>query len=310
MSGTLAEETSQMKIALIFGGLGLESSVSALSAEAVSQALDQLGHSHFKAPVDEGLSELLISKKPDLAFISAHGTYGEDGLPQALCEILKIPYTGSGVLASALCMDKVFVKKFFLKNKFPSPSFQLVDSSFRPEKLSSFPVVVKASHGGSSLGTHIVERASDLPSALQKAKEIGREVFIEEYIPNSKEIAISLLEDKILSPVEIEPKGDFYDYRSKYTQGASLFFIPARVDPFVLERMKSLAREVFQAVGVRGYARADFLLRDGKSPFLLEINSLPGLTPHSLLPKAAQKDGIEFHRLIEKIIQMAQRDYS
>lgn len=299
-----------MNIALIFGGLGLESSVSALSAEAVADALNQLGHSYFKAPVDKNLSELLISKKPDLAFISAHGTYGEDGLPQAVCEILKIPYTGSGLLASALCMDKIFLKKLFFKYKLPSPDFHLVNSNFSVKKISSFPVVVKASHGGSSLGTYIVKRASDLPSAIQKAKEIGREVFIEEYIPNSKEVAISLLEDNILSPVEIEPKGDFYDYKSKYTKGASLFFIPPRLDTFVLERMKSLAREAFQMVGVRGYARADFLLREDKSPFLLEINSLPGLTRHSLLPKAAQRDGIEFHHLIEKIIQMAQRDYS
>ena len=298
-----------MNIALVFGGLGLESQVSALSAKSVSRALDQLGLSYFKAPVDEGLFKLLISKKPDLAFISAHGTYGEDGLPQAVCEILKIPYTGSGVLASALCMDKVFLKKLFFKNKLPTPDFYPVDSSLSFKSLSTFPVVVKASHGGSSLGTYIVERPEDLDEAIQKAKEIGREVFMEEYIPNCREIAVSFLENRILSPVEIEPKGNFYDYKSKYTSGSSSFFVPPRVDSFVLERIKALAREAFQLAGVRGYARADFLLQEDKSPFLLEINSLPGLTPNSLLPKAAQKDGIKFHHLIDKIIQLAQRDY-
>lgn len=296
-------------IALVQGGLGLENEISFISAKAVARALDQLAYRYFIAEADQNLPQLLISKKPDLVFLAVHGVYGEDGLLQSLCEYLKIPYTGSGVLASSFCMDKIFLKNFFIKNKIPTPDFHIMDSSWSPEKISSYPVVVKSSHGGSSLGTYIVREEKDLLPSIEAAKKIGAKVFIEDYMTQCKEIAVSFLDGQVLTPVEIEPKGGFYDYKRKYVKGESSYFVPPRISPFVIEKMKSLSQKVFQSVGVRAYGRADFLLQDDKTPWLLEVNTLPGLTEHSLLPKSAQHDGIEFTQLIQKILQLADTDY-
>ena len=296
-------------IALIQGGPGPESEVSRESAQAVAKAIARLGYKSFLAEADKNLPQLLIREKPDLAFLAVHGVCGEDGLIQSLCEFLKIPYTGSGVLASSLCMDKIFFKKLALKHKIPTPPFHIVDSIKDIPAGLSYPAVVKSSHGGSSLGTYIVRRKKDLLPAIERAKKAGAGVFIEEYIPNKKEIAVSLLDGKILTSVEIEPKGGFYDYKRKYTKGESSYFIPPRIDPFAAEKLKSIAESAFRAAHVRAYARADFLLQEGKIPWLVEINTLPGLTENSLLPKSARYDGISFNQLIQKIIGLANRDY-
>ena len=296
-------------VALVQGGPGPENQISLISAKAVAKALDQLGYSYFFALADENLPQLLVSKRPDLVFLAVHGVYGEDGLLQSLCEYLKVPYTGSGVLASSLCMDKIFLKNFFLKHKFPTPDFHIVDSSWNSKRVSSYPVVVKSSHGGSSLGTYIVKGEKDLLPAIEKAKQMGASVFIEEYMADCRELAVSFLDGQILTPIEIEPKGGVYDYKRKYVKGESSYFLPPRMDPFVIEKIKSLSEKVFQSVNVRAYARADFLLQENKVPWLLEVNTLPGLTEHSLLPKSAQYDGIEFNQLIKKILQLADTDY-
>ena len=296
-------------IALVQGGPGPESQISFISAKAVAKALDQLDCKYFLAEADQNLPQILISKKPDLVFLAVHGAYGEDGLIQSLCEYLKIPYTGSGVLASSLCMDKIFFKNFLIKNKIPTPDFHIVDSNWSPVKVSSYPVVVKSSHGGSSLGTYIVKEEKDLLTSIEKAKKIGAQVFIEEYLAECKEIAVSFLDGQILTPIEIEPKGGFYDYKRKYVKGESSYFVPPRIDPFVIEKIKLLSKNIFQAIGLRAYARADFLLQEGKTPWLLEVNTLPGLTENSLLPKSAKYDGIEFVQLIEKIVHIAGKDY-
>ena len=150
-----------------------------------------------------------MAEKPDLAFLAVHGIYGEDGCTQAICEMLKIPYTGSGVLASALCMDKLFLKKILLKEKISTPKLYELDSKGQPPKISKYPVVVKASHGGSSLGVYIVKNKKLLKSAIEKAKKIGSSVFIEDYLPSVKEVNVSYLDGKILTPIEIVPKGGF-----------------------------------------------------------------------------------------------------
>jgi len=296
-------------IALVQGGLGPEKQISQISAKAVAQALEQLNYNYFTLEADDHLVSNLISKKPDLVFLAVHGLYGEDGIIQSVCEFLKIPYTGSGVLASSLCMDKIFLKKLLLKNKIPTPDFHIVDTSWTPKKISSYPVVVKSSHGGSSLGTFIVKQEKDLLPSVQKARSFGASVFIEEYLADCKELAVSVLDGKVLTPVEIEPKGSFYDYKRKYVKGESSYFIPPRLDSFVIEKIKNLSRSIFQLTNVRSYARADFLVQKEKTPWLLEVNTLPGLTECSLLPKSADYEGVKFPQLIEKIIQLAQTDY-
>ncbi|MBC6415985.1 MAG: D-alanine--D-alanine ligase [Bdellovibrionales bacterium] len=297
------------KIALIQGGLGPENKISLMSAKAVAQAFDKLNYPYIKLEADQKLPQNLISQKPSLAFLAVHGLYGEDGLIQSLCEFLKIPYTGSGVLASSLSMNKIFAKQLFIKNKIPTPDFQIVDSFWSPKKISSYPVVIKSSHGGSSLGVYIAKNEKELLSAIQKAKKLGTQVFIENYLEKSKELAVSFFKGNILTPVEITPKASFYDYKRKYEQGESVYSIPPSIDPFVVEKIKSLSKYIFQIVGVRSYARADFLIQKNKTPWLLEVNTLPGLTKHSLLPKSANYDGISFIKLIEHITLLATTDY-
>ena len=207
-------------------------------------------------------------------------------------------------------MDKIFLKKIFLNNKLPTPDFQVWDSSWSPDKLSSYPAVVKSSHGGSSLGTSIVKNKKELPKALKKAQALGAKVFIEKYLPSCREIAVSFLDNKILTPIEIEAKGGFYDYKRKYVKGETSYFLPPRINPFLIEKIKFLAKKAFHIVGIKAYGRADFLLQDEKFPWLLEVNSLPGLTSTSLLPQSAKYEGIDFSHLIQKIIQLADTDYN
>lgn len=296
------------KIALIQGGLGPEQKISLMSAKEIAKAFDKLDYKYVTITADHKMIQSLQLEKPDAAFLAVHGLYGEDGLIQSICEFLKIPYTASGVLSSSLCMDKIAFKKLLLKYKIPSPDFEVIDSNWKVKKIS-YPVVVKSSHGGSSLGTYIVKNKKELMPAIKKAKQIGADVFIEEYIKNSQEIAVSFLNGKILTPVEIKPKKSFYDYKRKYVKGESIYYTPPKLDPFITAKIKSLAKKVFQIANVRSYARADFLVEKKQTPWLLEVNTLPGLTEHSLLPKSAKYDGINFVELIEKITLSAQTDY-
>ena len=306
---TVNKKLSSKKIALIQGGAGPENAISLMSGKAVQKAFDRLNYKYFVVTADSHLFQKLLLEKPDIAFLALHGMYGEDGLSQSICEFLKIPYTGSGVLASSLAMDKVFTKKLLMQHKIPTPDFQLVDDSWNIKLVPSYPVVVKASHGGSSLGVFLVKKQKDILVAIEKAKKIGSKVFIESYLKESKELAVSFLQGKILTPVEIQPKRNFYDYKRKYVKGETKYLLPSSLDPFVIEKTKSLAKRFFEIIGVRSYARADFLIQNNQTPWLLEVNTLPGLTEHSLLPKSAKYDGISFVELIEQITNSAQTDY-
>ncbi len=301
--------TQKKTVAVIYKGRGLESEVSVKTSQAITESLDQLSYPYFLVEANEKLQSVLAAKKPDIAFLAAHGMYGEDGCLQSLCEFLKIPYTGSGVLTSALCMDKIFFKKILVQNNIATPDFKIIDENWDSKKITKYPVVIKASHGGSTLGTYVVRNPGDLDSSIKKAKEIGRFVFVEDYISSGQEIAVSYLDGQILTPVEIVPKGGFYDYKRKYEKGQSQYYIPPKLDDFVLEKIKSISEKIFSLVEVRGYARADFLVENGKISWLLEVNTLPGLTTTSLLPKSASYDNIGFDQLIEKIINGARIDY-
>lgn len=299
----------KQKIAIVYKGKSPESDISVASAKAVEGVLKKLSYPYFFVEADKNLQKNLTIKKPDLAFLAVHGMYGEDGCVQSVCELLSLPYTGSGVLTSALCMDKLFFKKILQKYKIATPDFQEVRSQGIYKKISTYPVVVKASHGGSSLGTYIVKNEKSLKLAIQKAKKIGRTVFIEDYISSGKEIAVSYLDGKILTAVEIVAKGGVYDYKRKYQKGQSQYHTPARLDPALTKKIERLSKKIFSLANVRSYARVDFLIQNNKIPWLLEVNTLPGLTKTSLLPKSASHDGITFPQLIETIIKLATTDY-
>ena len=160
------------------------------------------------------------------------------------------------------------------------------------------------------MGTRIVQKASDLSKAVREAEKIGPKAFIEDYIPSGVEVAVSYLEGRILTPVEIVPKGGFYDYKRKYQRGQSQYHIPPRLDPMLIRKITRTAKKAFQLANVRSYARADFIVEGSKIPWLLEVNTLPGLTENSLLPKSAEHDGIGFPQLIQIILESAATDYN
>ena len=286
----------------------MEGDISRKTAQCVERVLKTFPGSYFTVEVDAALFQRLQEEKPDTAFLGVHGTYGEDGLVPAVCELLKIPYTGSGLLASALCMDKLFFKNLLLKNKIATPPFQPVHSFQALPAVEKYPAVVKASHGGSTLGTFIVKGPEGLPAALKKAKTLGRFVFIEDFLSGGKEVAVSWLNGRILTPVEIIPESGFYDYKHKYETGRTDYVLPPRLPPLVTERLKVISEKVIALTGVRGYARLDFIVKDN-TPWLLELNTLPGLTETSLLPKSAQRDGMDFPKVIETILSTARLDY-
>ena len=301
-------DLNNKKVALIQGGEGLEKEISYKSSKAVAEALERLPCSYVTMEANSTLFSQLKTEKPDIAFLGLHGIYGEDGCAQAICEFLKIPYTGSGVLSSAMCMDKVFFKQVLMQNKIPTPEFHVLNHSQIPPSVE-YPFVLKASHGGSSLGTFFIEKNSNFNFYLKKAKEIGQSVFIEKKISNYHEVTVSFLNGKILTPIEIEPKTGVYDYKSKYEKEQTNFHLPPRLDSLVIEKIKLLSEKAFQLARVRNYARIDFLVENNKIPWVIELNTLPGLTKTSLLPQSAEHDGIPFSQLIEIILKNATTDY-
>ena len=300
-------------VALIQGGLGAEREISLISAQAVAKVLDVLNISYTLVDADKDLATTLIKLQPDCAFLAIHGKYAEDGLVQALCEYLHIPYTGSGVMASAVCMNKCFFKNYIHRCSLPTPKYQILNlkekSKIKESDVHlSLPVVIKPGREGSSIGVSICRRSEELIPALQKANKYDTQVLVEEYI-EGMELACSFLNGKVLSPVEICPKSGFYNYKNKYTSGATEYILPSRLPQEVIEQCKKITFEAQQLLDIRSYCRADFILQNNKVPLLLEVNTLPGLTELSLLPKSAQYDGIDFVNLIQQIIQGAALDY-
>jgi D-alanine-D-alanine ligase len=257
----------------------------------------------------------------DVAFIALHGPYGEDGTIQGLLELLGIPYTGSGVLASALAMDKLRSRQVGLANGLPFPAFVVVDGGAWPgnqaeirEKVAKelgFPCVVKPNAQGSSIGVTIVGAADGLVPAVEHALTYGEVVLVEEYLRGT-ELTCAILEDpKTGAPVplpliEIVPKRDFFDYQAKYEPGAAEEIIPARVPPALARQAQQLALRAHRALGCESMSRVDMFARGGKI-LLLEVNTIPGLTAGSLLPRAAAAAGIDFSELVTRIIGNALR---
>jgi len=301
------------KIALIQGGLGPEREISFISAQAVSEALDQLKIPYSVVECDQNLPHKLLDMQPDLAFLAVHGTYAEDGVLQGLLEYLKIPYTGSGTLASAICMDKSFFKDIITQHHIATPDYQnwnLRDCDINqilspPAK--NFPLVVKPARGGSSLGISICRTPADFLPAMKVALQYDTKIVVESYIEGT-ELALSFLDGKVLTPVEIVPKDGFYNYKNKYTEGCTDYILPPRVSDDVIQQCQKATLQVTRLFRMHSYCRADFIVNNN-TPLMLEVNTLPGLTSHSLLPKSAQYDGIDFQQMVQIILCGASLDY-
>lgn len=299
------------KIAVLMGGRSAEREISLKSGRAIEASLRRQGCTVKAIDPDETIAEQLHREKIELAVNALHGRGGEDGTIQGLLEILGIPYTGSGVLASAIGMNKVMTKRLLEVHGIPTPTYSVVRSS-RPDEAGTqglpagfkCPVVVKPSCEGSTIGVTIVESPAGVRAAYAEAFRHGEEILVEEYIPG-REVTAGILEDAPLPLVEIVPNEAFYDYKAKYTKGATDYIVPARLPQETARKVQELALKTHQVIGCRGCTRVDFRITPDGRPFILEINTVPGMTETSLLPKAAAAADISYDQLVAKIVQSA-----
>jgi D-alanine-D-alanine ligase len=305
------------RVAVLKGGGSLERQVSLRSGAQVEDALARLGHDVVAIDVSHDLVARLREAAVDVAFVAMHGRDGEDGTVQELLEILGIPYTASGVSACMRCADKVLTKHAMCDAGLPTPDFySFTETAFKElgaadalgaiEGRIEFPIVVKPADQGSALGVRFARSAVDVPPALVAAFSYSHKVLLERHV-HGRELAVSVLGDEALPVVEAVPREeDFYDFSARYTIGRTAFVCPAELDEALTERAQGLALEVFRLLGCRGFARVDLMLEQATGElYVLEVNAIPGLTETSLLPQAAEAAGIDFDRLIDRIVEMA-----
>lgn len=302
-----------IRVAVLYGGRSAEREVSLNTGAQVSKALESLGFD--VEPIDTGDDEFiaaLMRAEADVAFICLHGRFGEDGTVQGLCELLEMPYVGSGVLASALALDKVKSKQFFSLAGLATPDYavvrrgELYDIDALVGQLGEKSVVKPASEG-SSVGMTIVHQAGELAEAIEKAFGFDREVLIERFVAGT-EVTIAVIgnDDVVALPtLEIVPEHEFYDYDSKYVPGMSSHIIPARVSEAAREECQRLAVSAHKTLGCRGMSRADTIVEPDGTVWLLEVNTIPGMTSTSLVPDAARAAGIEFPELCRMLVEFA-----
>lgn len=290
------------KVAVLMGGPSSEREVSLRSGAAVAGALARAGYSVTAVDVKDAPVSLPVGT--EAVFIAIHGDYGEDGRLQAELDGLGIPYCGPGAAASEASFDKIVAKGLMEKARIPTPRWAKVRRGSRPP--FPLPLVVKPSRQGSSIGISRVFRDSEWLPALRSALKYGR-AFAEEFI-HGRELTVGVVGERTLPVVEIAAPGDWYSYDNKYTKGACRYDVPASLDPEVEERCRSLAWRTFKALGCRGMGRVDMRLAPDGGLYVLEINTIPGFTETSLLPKAAAADGIDFVNLCRTILEMAATD--
>jgi D-alanine-D-alanine ligase len=294
------------KIGVMMGGLSREREISLRTGKAILKALIEKGYTACPIDVGQDIAETLVKKKIECAFLALHGRFGEDGTIQGMLELMRIPYTGSGVLASALALHKIMAKKFFLYEKIPTPPFEVFQreeiekDSLRTVSLP-MPLVVKPAREGSTIGVSIVRKEEELVPALKEAGRYDDEILIEKFMGGS-EITVGILEDIPLPIVEIVPKSGFYDYHSKYTKGETQYIIPARIPREKYLYAQEIGLKAFKMLGCSGFARVDLMTDEEGSPFVIDVNTMPGMTEMSLLPKAAEFAGIQFGDLVERIL--------
>ena len=297
------------RVGILMGGLSSERDVSLRTGEAVFEALHERGHDVVKVLVDRDIDRVLRQAPIDVAFLALHGSYGEDGCIQGLLELLGIPYTGSSVMSSALAMDKLKSKQLFRLYNVPTPPYYSV-SAEQLERLEEihgsfgFPAFVKPRSQGSSVGAGKADHMAALRERCAEALRFDEYALVERYIAG-REVNVGLLDGKALGAIEIVPKGGFYDYKSKYQSGGSEYHLPARLSPTRYKGVLNLAERAAQALDVRGAIRVDLLVTEGENEYVLEVNTLPGMTKTSLLPKIAEGAGIGFADLCEAILARA-----
>lgn len=332
-----------MKVLLLAGGDSSENQVSLNSGDAIFNALKRLGHEvtaidpadgrkliaadgSFQKTLPDIASTAIQTQKnlqlslsnltavdADVVFLGLHGGTGENGTLQCLLDLAGVKYTGSGMTASAIAMNKAISKRLFASMNIPTPEwgFYQVDSALQLKQIAarvgrqySFPIIIKPNEGGSTVGLSKVNDPASVPAALQKAIQEGPGVLVEAYIPG-RELTVAVLNGSALPIVEIKPKNELYDYQAKYTKGMSEYVAPAELEPGLAVHIQRDAEKAYEAIGAAGLIRVDFILDPTGKFFCLEINTLPGMTNLSLAPMAANCAGISFDELVDRIIKAA-----
>ncbi len=294
------------KIAVLMGGPGSERNVSLATAAGVSKALRSLGIEIVDVDVRDENFEL--PPGIDLAFDCIHGTFGEDGQLQKILEGRGVSYTGDDAEGSRIAFDKILSKEKFREHNVVTPEWEVIDAGQKPKM--SAPLVVKPARQGSTVGIMIVKNENELDGALKEAAKYDRKLLIEKFV-SGRELTIGILGDQALPILEIIPKGGFYDFNTKYPflnpqAGASAEHVcPAKIDPGLTQKIQELALAAFRALGLVVYGRVDVLLTEAGEPFVLEVNTIPGMTETSLLPEAAAAAGITYVNLCRRIMELS-----
>ena len=304
------------KVLVLMGGESQEREVSLRSGQAVYEALKESSFEAFTLDFTRESLQQVIKIDPDVVFIALHGKKGEDGTVQGYLELLDIPYTGSGVASSAICMDKILSKKMFAAENIPTPDYMILDQGFLQQKKMDIdllfdriglPMVIKAPTQGSSIGTFIVRSREAIEKAIIEAQLFDEAVLVEKFV-EGREITASILGNHktvVLPLIEITSVNEFYDYESKYTPGMCNHIIPARINDETRLKIEEIAAKAYEAMGCRGFARVDLIIDKEGVPMVLEVNTVPGMTEMSLVPDAARAAGMDFKQLVEYIVMLA-----
>jgi D-alanine-D-alanine ligase len=295
-----------LKIVVLCGGDSPERKISLVSGNSVAKALSKK-YTVFKIdPKGKGFLKKLLKINPDCVFVALHGGNGENGVIQGFLETLGIPYTGSGVSASAVCMNKILTKKILYSSGIPTAEFIPVEKNKIPRVPFEYPCVVKPANLGSTVGISIVNNEKNLKKAIRYAYKLDTEVFIEKFI-KGKEITIGIIgneKPEALPPIEIRTKRKLYDFTAKYKKGESVHIIPPEIDKKLLNTAEDYAIRTYNVLGCSGCARMEIIIQEDGDMFVLDVNTIPGFTPLSLLPDAARHSGISFEQLCEKLIHL------
>jgi D-alanine-D-alanine ligase len=299
---------AKQRVGVLMGGASAEREISIKSGIAVADALSRGGFDVVRIDTGTGgdLGRRLVQARIDVAFLALHGRHGEDGCAQGVLEMLGIPYTGSGVLASALAMDKLKSKELFRLHNVPTPPYYILSEPLA-QKLDEchgsfgFPVVVKPRREGSSVGVSVARDLRQLAVAVQRAFEHDDSVLVERFI-RGREIGVGILDGRVLGAIEIEPANGIYDYEAKYQSRTTQYFLPARLPECRIRGVLNLAERAASALGCTGAVRVDLIATDGQNEYVLEVNTLPGMTETSLMPKIAAAAGFDFAELCSSIL--------
>ena len=307
---------SKEKVLVLMGGISTEREISLKSGNAVAKALAEAGYNVETLDVGADNVSKIAEIKPDVCYLALHGKGGEDGCIQGMLEWMGIPYTGPGVAASAICMDKALTKKVLVQSGIPTPkSLEYTKAECTDvEKIKNelieklgIPVVLKSPCQGSSIGVVIVRDEASVAEAIEEVFKYGDIMLAEQFV-SGVEISVPVVGNdnpEVYPIIEIVPTSEFYDFESKYVPGMSEHIIPARISAKATENVNKYAKEAYEKTGCRGVSRIDFIVDENDNPYVIEINTIPGMTATSLVPDSARYLGIEFPELVDKIVKLA-----